>query len=223
MLWPLALGGHAAARLCRQRICGLRYQLAAHASSATVTVAVCGGPVEQRPQHRAGLRWRRLPPRLATPAGMRLLCGAVMQDTSSGIHSVGCGSCHQMQACGWWCSASPVSSAQQASSLWPEASCLCAQITTIHQPSSRLFQQLDKLLLLSKVRCSGCACRPAGPPAVPCMSCPEQAALTAWWRPSALNLSSPDTRSAKMSAGCAAWATLPPRPKQWISLVGPGA
>ena len=27
------------------------------------------------------------------------------------------------------------------------------QITTIHQPSSRLFQQLDKVLLLSKGHC----------------------------------------------------------------------
>lgn len=31
--------------------------------------------------------------------------------------------------------------------------CLCPQIPTIHQPSSRLFQQLDKLLLLSKGHC----------------------------------------------------------------------
>lgn len=29
-------------------------------------------------------------------------------------------------------------------------------ITTIHQPSSRLYQQLDKLLLLSQVRVLGC-------------------------------------------------------------------
>ncbi len=44
-------------------------------------------------------------------------------------------------------------------------------LTTIHQPSSRLFQQMDKLLLLSQARlaCTGCLPMHAAPSSISCL------------------------------------------------------